>query len=1182
MKALKKIFLISTITIFYTSGLLAFDFRSIFGGIPGADSGVGLIVSDIEFRKKQEQELREEQALFKNRLNAAFMPMKSTLDFLDGEIAKGVSAKRVSVLKERKQNLGFLRDLWIEIDNQFSQHITLIQNIVKYLNERTAEKHEPVSYSWKAFDEIRNNIDQIKSQINSENSKKDRLKVAKSSEKEEITFLKKEIETKTAEREKLNANYKASAKRGDGLAQDLSNKISVLDQEMDYAREKIELANLKIEKIDREERLKEDEIFLLRQKAADLNTLQARAQKKLRIDHSDVDAAKMELAKEQRIALVKKEEVARTRSLLKRDIGRLDTFLHSLDAEYAKIKESGKEKSVKGYLIDSRLEIVKNEKITSERTIDFLLTEKDTIDTTLRIKELDARIIEMLHNIGITTDKFEDLLAEFRREKRVAEHARKSYDDRRDEILSLNTVINTTKENLEKKRKELIDQKEKIFTQNQGEFLEAENNLRSSLNTIVRQKFTVDQHSSKITELLSRQDEMINQYSFIIYYLESQWTVGIWKRSHKAISLEQVWRAALESEMFFKKLFWDTPNYLGPSSIFNSIKALQFADYIGILLFVLLYILFFIIARLLLWLINRNSKIWYRIFSEHFAYTVSTGISSLIPFILKHFTVLFTWLFFFVHVSLELSYFKPLTAKYIIALFYLISIPLLMRASRIFINKVRALNEYFGYLFISEAMQYKITLLFEIFLYITALIIPIRKAFIVYLDKDVAFSVVSLAAYTLILVIIILFFFNKEDILKLLSGPNSFIVWLRKKVEKFYYPAFIFFMMLLILSNSYIGYSNLAWYLAFAVPSSLFLLYCLFWVQDILRKYSLFFFMKEEDDEVVNKFEHAKAYYGFFVVLSFILSAIVAFVLLGHIWGAEGYTLKSLWASISDEWVLSLPGGGKLGLVEIIKFGVFIAGGLVISSIINRLILVKIFEIFRTEPGVQNTVSKLTHYIIIILAIIFGFTAINLSQYALGAGALLIGIGFALRDQIADYFAGVLVLLERPIEIGHYIETDKFQGRVHRISARSTTIKTSQNFLVVVPNRDIISKAVVNWGEGRYAVGAELKVSVSYDADPEKVQKILCDTVKKHPLVLRVPAPVVRLEGFESFSFYFYCRCYISSRRLSDMWMMQSDLRMEIVKAFKENNIVIPIPQTAIQFIKNEAGNPVEIKFDKQ
>jgi small-conductance mechanosensitive channel len=1187
MKNLKITCLLFVSLVFLSNNISPLDFRSVLGGVTGADAGVGLLVSDIEFRREQLKKLEEEKKSFGERAKSASASVKKSLEKIvqegkqtSKEIAKASGSheellkKKVAILKERAQNLHTLKDLWLEIDGQIVRHIELVKNIEKYLEEIAEEKREPASYSWKDLNEARDGIDDINRKIESQTSKIEGIKSRKADEKEEIALLNKDIVAKNAEKNKTENEYKGISKQEKIFALELRTKIDVIEQEIDHAREKIEVATLKLEKFGREERLKEDEIFLLKQKRRQLSASLAKIQKNLRIDAGDVASTKAEFEKERRKASLKSSIITQNKRILKSQSDDLHASIKTKEQLFAKLKDAGKDKSVAGLLVESSLILERNKKRAVDGGLDYILTQKDSLDALVRLKQLAARVVEVLHDLKVTTEKFEEFLTEFRRERRLVVNARKRSKDKREELISLSATVNATKESLQKKQKEIADQRGKIFRGREREYFEVLKNLKEALGATVRQKFTIEQHSSKITELLSKQDDIIYDYNYIISYLESQWTVGIWKRSHRAISIAQVGRSIIEFETFFKKLFWDTPAYLGPTSIINSLRSLQFVDYMGIALFFLFFILFFLIFRLLLVFVKRKAK---------------KELEPLCAFFIEHFFLLFSWLFLFSHILLSLSYFKPLTVPYIISIFYLISIPVLMYISHRFILWIRTLNQQLGYMFISEKMQEKVTTLMEIFLYATSVILPLRKAFLEYFEHDVAFSVVSLAAYTLIVVIVILLFFNKEDVLKLLSSPNPMIVWLHRQVDAYYYPVFSFCMFLLILSNPYIGYSNMAWYLVFAVPAAIFLFYGLFIAHYFVRKYSLFFFIKEEDDEVVNKFEHAKAYYGFFVATSFIVMALGAFLILVRIWGVEGYTLASLWKSLSEDWAIDLGGGvGKLGFVELIKFGMFIAGGLAISSLIKRFILGKLFEIFRTEPGVQNTASKITHYFIIILAVILGFTAINLSQYALALGTLLaVGIGFGLKDQIVDYFGGVLILLERPIEIGHYVETGEYRGRIHQIAARSTTIKTAQNFLVIIPNRELITKPIINWGQGRYAIGCELEVMVAFDSDPELVQKVLLEVLKNNPTVLRVPSPVVRLEGFETSALMFFCRCFITSRKLSDMWTLQSELRISLMKAFKENNIVIPYPQTVVHFPDKGkkaqvTENPVKIKFDRE
>ena len=90
--------------------------------------------------------------------------------------------------------------------------------------------------------------------------------------------------------------------------------------------------------------------------------------------------------------------------------------------------------------------------------------------------------------------------------------------------------------------------------------------------------------------------------------------------------------------------------------------------------------------------------------------------------------------------------------------------------------------------------------------------------------------------------------------------------------------------------------------------------------------------------------------------------------------------------------------------------------------------------------------------------------------------------------------------------------------------------------------------------------------------------------MKSQHLVLRVPSPLVRFNGFESSALLFYCRCFISARKMLDMWDLASDLRFAIMKSFKENDIVIPFPQTVVHLAdkKGKQVKPIDIKFDSE
>lgn len=303
-----------------------------------------------------------------------------------------------------------------------------------------------------------------------------------------------------------------------------------------------------------------------------------------------------------------------------------------------------------------------------------------------------------------------------------------------------------------------------------------------------------------------------------------------------------------------------------------------------------------------------------------------------------------------------------------------------------------------------------------------------------------------------------------------------------------------------------------------------------------------------------------------------------------RIWGFD-YTPADIWKVLSEQWVIRVGVDNKLGFVEFMTFGLFIAGGFFVSSLIYKFILNKLFEIIRSEPGTQNTISRIIHYTIVFFAIILGLNAIHLEQFIWWVGASFgIVIGLALKDFVTDFIAGFFVLIERPIEIGNYVQIDNVQGTVHKIAARATTIITSRNHSIIIPNKDLVTKWIINWGHGRFAVGFEINIRVESSADPELVKKVLFNTIQSNPLILKVPGVVVRLEDFEDNGFYFLTRAFISARRVKEQWELAAVLRTEVVKAFRENNIRLAQPARLVH-LRNDSGakefKSIDIKFDK-
>ena len=308
-------------------------------------------------------------------------------------------------------------------------------------------------------------------------------------------------------------------------------------------------------------------------------------------------------------------------------------------------------------------------------------------------------------------------------------------------------------------------------------------------------------------------------------------------------------------------------------------------------------------------------------------------------------------------------------------------------------------------------------------------------------------------------------------------------------------------------------------------------------------------------------------------------------MLVARIWGFD-YSPSDIWYALSEKWVIEIGVDHyKIGVVQFLIIGLFIASGFIVSSITHRFILTKLFEILRSEPGIQNTISRICHYTIIFIAAILSLVNIHLEQFTGWVFASgIVAFGFAFKDIAADLLSGIFVLIERPLEIGNYVEIDTVRGTVHRIAARSTTIITSKNHSVIIPNRDLISKWIINWGHGRYAIGFEITIRIDPAADPDAVKKIIFSVVQANPLVLKVPGVVGRLEEFEENAFVFLIRAFISARRVKEQWELAAAIRTELIRAFKEHGIKLARAERIIVFEQpghDASTKAIEIKFDK-
>ncbi len=225
----------------------------------------------------------------------------------------------------------------------------------------------------------------------------------------------------------------------------------------------------------------------------------------------------------------------------------------------------------------------------------------------------------------------------------------------------------------------------------------------------------------------------------------------------------------------------------------------------------------------------------------------------------------------------------------------------------------------------------------------------------------------------------------------------------------------------------------------------------------------------------------------------------------------------------------------------------------------------------RVDSGVRNSIRVAVGYCGLALAAIIGISAagIDLSNLALVAGALSLGIGFGLQNIVSNFVSGLILLAERPFKVGDWIVAGTVEGTVKKISVRATEIETFQRQTVVLPNSELINSAVGNWTLRNRIARVEIPVGVAYGTDPELVRSVLLEIGKGHRNALNNPEPHVLFLNFGDSSLDFELRLFLSD--VDHFLTIQSEIRFQITEAFAAHGIEIPFPQRDIH-IKSSPG----------
>lgn len=244
----------------------------------------------------------------------------------------------------------------------------------------------------------------------------------------------------------------------------------------------------------------------------------------------------------------------------------------------------------------------------------------------------------------------------------------------------------------------------------------------------------------------------------------------------------------------------------------------------------------------------------------------------------------------------------------------------------------------------------------------------------------------------------------------------------------------------------------------------------------------------------------------------------------------------------------------------LVLFGL-IWGLFALVQLSTRLLSTQILKRTQLNRGAKEVVTQLYRYgtFLVGTLTLLQMWGIDLRTVALLGSALGIGIGFGFQDIAKNFGSGLVLLFERSVQVGDFIEIEPHMGTVERIGARSITLRTLDNISVLVPNAHLLDSQVVNWNHDHPVSRLHLKVCVDYRADAKQVKAALLQTAQEHPEVLPKPAPDVYLREFGESAIEFDLMVWI--RNPEQQLSIRSDLYFQIEESLRDRQISIPYPQ---------------------
>ncbi len=257
-------------------------------------------------------------------------------------------------------------------------------------------------------------------------------------------------------------------------------------------------------------------------------------------------------------------------------------------------------------------------------------------------------------------------------------------------------------------------------------------------------------------------------------------------------------------------------------------------------------------------------------------------------------------------------------------------------------------------------------------------------------------------------------------------------------------------------------------------------------------------------------------------------------------------------------------GAIAISLGDVLGFITVIGLAAMVSRLVRFVLREEVFPRTGLNKGVPYAITTLIHYAILFVGFLvaLGAIGVDMTRFTILAGAFGVGLGFGLQNIVNNFVSGVILLFERPVNVGDTVQIGAHLGDLRRIGLRASVIRTPDGSEVVVPNGDLISKEVVNLAIPGERRRIDIRLGVDYEADPEEVLSLLKGAAEAHTMVLKDPAPTAFFLGFGDSTLDFQLLAWTNR---TDLWAAtKSEVTVAVNRALREAGVAIPGPRREI------------------